>query len=123
MCLSITDLFDLLSQVLNKLVNNDGTLVQTGMEENEGADFTVDDLTLLKEIFLSLEKAVDDIVLPNALGGGGETFTGGYIFTLLEKANVSKTIKTLFCIATNRLIVFFFLFFQKTNSSDNDGKC
>lgn len=59
------------------------------MDENEGADFTVDDLTLLKEIFLSLEKAVDDVVLPNALGGG-ETFTGGYIFELLGKANVCK---------------------------------
>lgn len=92
--------------MLNKLVNNDGTLVQTGMEENEGSDFTVDDLTLLKEIFLSLEKAVDDIVLPNALAGGGETFTGGYIFTLLEKANVSKTIKTLFGITVNCSIFF-----------------
>ncbi|XP_031629001.1 regulator of telomere elongation helicase 1 homolog [Contarinia nasturtii] len=77
------------SHILNKMVNNDGSLAQigSGMEEN-APDFTVDDLTLLKEIFLNLEKTVDEIKLPNALNG--ETFTGGYIFSLLEKANITQ---------------------------------
>lgn len=69
------------------MVNNDGSIVQNDMENNDAPDFTVDDLTLLKEIFLALEKTVDEVNLPNALEG--QTFTGGYIFTLLEKANVS----------------------------------
>lgn len=71
------------------MVNNDGSLIQntTNAENSDAPDFTVDDLTLLKEMLLSLEKAVDEINLPN-LGPSGETFTGGYIFSLLEKANV-----------------------------------
>lgn len=71
------------------MVNGDGSIIQnsSGMENNEVSDFTVDDLTLLKDIFLSFEKAVDDIKLPKL---DGETFTGGYIFSLLEKANVKS---------------------------------
>lgn len=72
------------------MVNNDGSLVQNGagMENNDAPDFTVDDLTLLKEILLNFEKTIDAIILPNPLNG--ETFTGGYIFSLLEKANVNN---------------------------------
>lgn len=86
-CLNMFSMF--IQQVLNKLVNSDGSLAQIGadMENNDAPDFTVDDLTLLKEIFLALEKTVDEVNLPNAMAG--ETFTGGYIFSLLEKANVS----------------------------------
>lgn len=71
-------------------MNNDGSLVQTGadLENNDTPDFTVDDLALLKELFLAFEKTVDEVKLPNALAG--ETFTGGYIFSLLEKANVRQ---------------------------------
>lgn len=70
------------------------------MENDDAPDFTVDDLALLKELFLAFEKTVDEVKLPNALAG--ETFTGGYIFSLLEKANVRifflqrKPIKTCF---------------------------
>lgn len=72
----------------------DGSLVQNpnANENEETPDFTADDLALLKEMLLSLEKAVDEINLPN-LSIGGETFTGGYIFSLLEKANVSSGLK------------------------------
>lgn len=74
------------------MVNGDGSLANIGadMENNDAPDFTVDDLTLLKELFLGLEKTVDEVNLPNTMAGAGETFTGGYIFSLLEKANVRK---------------------------------
>lgn len=77
-------------QILNKMVSNDGSIVQngSGMEGTDAPDFTVDDLSLLKEIFLSLEKTIDEVNLSNAMAG--ETFPGGYIFSLLEKANVSN---------------------------------
>lgn len=52
-------------------------------------DFTMDDLVLLKEMLLNLEKAVDEIKVSNPAPGMGETFEGGYMFGLLEKANVS----------------------------------
>lgn len=76
------------------MINEDGSLVQNpnANENEETPDFTADDLALLKEMLLSLEKAVDEINLPN-LSIGGETFTGGYIFSLLEKANVSSGLK------------------------------
>lgn len=76
------------------MVNNDGSLVQNDMENSDTPDFTVDDVTLLKEILLSLEKTVDEVNLPNPFNG--ETFTGGYIFSLLEKANVSRCLRLLF---------------------------
>lgn len=69
------------------MVNNDGSLLQNDADNNDAPDFTVEDITLLKEILLALEKTVDEINLPNPFNG--ETFTGGHIFTLLEKANVS----------------------------------
>ena len=50
-------------------------------------DFTIDDLVLLKEMLLALEKAIDNIEvkIPDA----GETFSGSYIFDLLALANVN----------------------------------
>lgn len=48
-------------------------------------DFTPEDLCLLKSIFLAFEKAIDEITLKK---NDGETFPGGYIFELMEKAEV-----------------------------------
>lgn len=53
----------------------------------EGAqpkDFTCDDLCILKEIMLALEKAIDEI----KIGAEGTTYPGGYIFELLGKAEI-----------------------------------
>lgn len=72
------------------MVNNDGSIAGApqSLDNDEAPDFTVDDLTFLKETFLTLEKAVDDISIPNPVSNEGTTFPGGYIFELLEKANV-----------------------------------
>lgn len=72
------------------MIDNNGSLLEGQVmpsDNDEAPDFTVDDLALLKEIFLSLEKVVDEIQIANPFEGG-QTFEGGYIFTLLEKANV-----------------------------------
>lgn len=53
-------------------------------------DFTIDDLALLKEMLLQLEKTVDSI--PVMFSQGGNTFPGTYIFEIFEKANVSVTV-------------------------------
>lgn len=75
------------------MINEDGSLIQNPntMEDEDSSDFTADDLVKLKTKLLDLEKAIDEIQLPN-LAAGGETFNGGYIFSLLEKANVRKTV-------------------------------
>lgn len=49
-------------------------------------DFAIEDLVLLKEMLLNLEKALDEIVVHNNLVG--ETFSGAFIFEFLAKANV-----------------------------------
>lgn len=53
----------------------------------EPKDFTLDDLALLKEMLLDLEKAIDNIMVMDKVEGA--TFPAGYIFDLLGKANVS----------------------------------
>lgn len=47
-------------------------------------DFTPDDLCVLKQTLLDLEKAIDDI----QIGPEGKTFDGTYIFELLGKVGV-----------------------------------
>lgn len=49
-------------------------------------DFSAEDLCILKAMFLELEKAVDSIVITKR--EEGETYPGGYIFEILEKADV-----------------------------------
>ncbi|XP_001653621.2 regulator of telomere elongation helicase 1 homolog [Aedes aegypti] len=51
-------------------------------------DFTIDDLALLKEMLLQLEKTVDSI--PVMFSQGGNTFPGTYIFEIFEKANIKE---------------------------------
>lgn len=50
-------------------------------------DFTGEDLCLLKTMFLEIEKTIDKIEIKNMTDG--ETLPGGYIFDLLQSADVS----------------------------------
>uniref|UniRef100_A0A1B0F9W0 Helicase ATP-binding domain-containing protein n=1 Tax=Glossina morsitans morsitans TaxID=37546 RepID=A0A1B0F9W0_GLOMM len=60
--------------------------------EDESKDFTLDDLTLLKEMLLELEKAIDEIAVENKIEG--VTLPASYIYDLLGKANLNyKTSK------------------------------
>ncbi|KAJ8723007.1 hypothetical protein PYW07_004187 [Mythimna separata] len=52
--------------------------------DNQPKDFTCDDLCVLKEMMLALEKAIDEI----SVGNEGSTYPGGYIFELLSKAEI-----------------------------------
>lgn len=56
-------------------------------ENTAQKDFTVEDLCILKAMFLELEKAIDSIELKNYTEG--DTFPGGFIFELLEKIEVT----------------------------------
>lgn len=82
-------------QILTPMASGDSSLPVP--ENDETPDFTIEDLTLLKQIFLSLEKAIDEIQIKTP--GGGDTFQGGYIFGLLEKANVR--IPYMYILSTN----------------------
>ncbi|XP_068158803.1 regulator of telomere elongation helicase 1 homolog [Drosophila tropicalis] len=52
---------------------------------DEPKDFTLDDLTLLKEMLLELEKAIDGVVVDNL--SEGTTYPASYMYELLAKAN------------------------------------
>lgn len=65
------------------------------IETEDKKDFTIDDLAVLKEDLLSLEKAVDAIGLKNTKDQEGATFEGSYIFELLEQANVNSAVISL----------------------------
>lgn len=52
--------------------------------ETQPKDFTCDDLCILKEMMLALEKVIDEI----HVGTEGTTYPGGYIFELLGKAEI-----------------------------------
>ncbi|XP_047352606.1 regulator of telomere elongation helicase 1 homolog [Vespa velutina] len=54
---------------------------------NVQKDFTPEDLCILKTMFLTLEKAIDDIKITKQ--DEGETFPGGYIFELFGKAELT----------------------------------
>ncbi|XP_055531532.1 regulator of telomere elongation helicase 1 homolog [Wyeomyia smithii] len=57
-------------------------------EDDEGKkDFTIDDLALLKEMMLALEKAVDNV--PMMFSQNEVTLPGTYIFDVLNKANIN----------------------------------
>ncbi|KAL9696154.1 hypothetical protein quinque_015439 [Culex quinquefasciatus] len=57
-------------------------------DDDAKKDFTIDDLALLKEMLLSLEKTVDEI--PVMFSQGGSTQPGTYIFEIFEKANIKE---------------------------------
>lgn len=61
------------------------------VEKSAGRDFNVEELAMLKTIFLAIEKAIDDLELQ----GQSKTFPGSYIFRILDKADVSISTKLL----------------------------
>lgn len=69
------------------------TTVMKKMEENasftsgEDMDFTPEDLILLKNMLLNLEKEIDNIPITNTREGS--TYDGKYIFEVFGKAGVS----------------------------------
>lgn len=95
------------SSVLVPMIENGGSMpLSMNAGNDEEKDFTTDDLVLLKEIFLNLEKVIDEIPMKSSLPGSGETFEGGFIFALLEKANVSWNIHVLYPIQSFDVQIF-----------------
>nr|XP_053647148.1 LOW QUALITY PROTEIN: regulator of telomere elongation helicase 1 homolog [Cherax quadricarinatus] len=80
---------DEVTQVMKKLqdISEGSDIAANASSQGLPDDFSPDDLYTLKALFLELEKAVDDIVLPT--DGSGSTFPGSYMFDLLEKADIT----------------------------------
>ncbi|XP_053624650.1 regulator of telomere elongation helicase 1 homolog [Plodia interpunctella] len=75
---------DEITHVMRSFSENSEEQMDMSLDNNQPKDFTCDDLCVLKEIMLAFEKAIDEI----NVGPEGSTFTGGYIFDLLAKAEI-----------------------------------
>lgn len=80
----IASCIDDLTHVMKDMTKNSDIGLETGNDVKR--DFTIDDLALLKEMLLNLEKTVDEVEVPKPQDGA--TFPGSYMFELLKKANV-----------------------------------
>uniref|UniRef100_A0A1A9WGJ1 Regulator of telomere elongation helicase 1 homolog n=1 Tax=Glossina brevipalpis TaxID=37001 RepID=A0A1A9WGJ1_9MUSC len=80
--------------------------------EDESKDFTLDDLTLLKEMLLELEKAIDDIEVENKVEG--VTLPASYIYELFGKANLNYGTSKLVIALLEKLVQFLAVQSQST---------
>ncbi|XP_026761253.2 regulator of telomere elongation helicase 1 homolog [Galleria mellonella] len=75
---------DEITHVMRSFSENSEDQMEATVENSQAKDFTCDDLCVLKEMMLALEKAIDEI----NVGSEGATYPGGFIFELLSKAEI-----------------------------------
>ncbi|CAK1552678.1 unnamed protein product [Leptosia nina] len=75
---------DEITHVMKSFVESSEENLDSTLDTNQPKDFTCDDLCILKEMMLTLEKAIDEIEVQNE----GSTYPGAYIFELLAKAEI-----------------------------------
>lgn len=75
---------DEITYIMRSFVEGGDDQLDMTLDSNQAKDFTCDDLCILKEMMLALEKAVDEITI----GSDGTTYPGGFIFELLDKAEI-----------------------------------
>ncbi|XP_050665196.1 regulator of telomere elongation helicase 1 homolog [Leptidea sinapis] len=75
---------DEITHVMRSFSDNTEENLDITMDTNQPKDFSCDDLCVLKEMMLELEKAIDTIEVASE----GSTFPGGFIFELLAKAEI-----------------------------------
>lgn len=73
-----------ITHVMRSFSENTEDQLDATVDSNQPKDFTCEDLCVLKEMMLELEKAIDEI----NVGSEGSTFPGGFIFELLSKAEI-----------------------------------
>ncbi|XP_038215340.1 regulator of telomere elongation helicase 1 homolog [Zerene cesonia] len=75
---------DEITHIMRSFAEGGEENLDSTVDANQPKDFTCEDLCVLKEIMLALEKAVDEI----EVGTDGSTYPGGFIFELLAKAEI-----------------------------------
>ncbi|XP_044748061.1 regulator of telomere elongation helicase 1 homolog isoform X2 [Coccinella septempunctata] len=73
-------------------------------DENTSRDFSADDLIILKQILLDLEKELDAITLSK--NPEGTTFGGNFIFELLTKAGIKQENHQIIIVLLEKLVEF-----------------
>lgn len=75
---------DEITHVMKSFIEGSEDQIDTSLDNNQPKDFACDDLCILKEMMLAFEKAIDEI----SVGSEGSTYPGGFIFELLDKAEI-----------------------------------
>lgn len=75
---------DELTSVMRTFSDTAEEMVDLSIDGNQPKDFTCEDVCVLKEMMLALEKAIDEVNVSSE----GTTFPGGFIFELLSKAEI-----------------------------------
>ncbi|KAG6462174.1 hypothetical protein O3G_MSEX013091 [Manduca sexta] len=75
---------DEITHVMRSFSEASDEQIDMTVDNSQPKDFTCDDLCVLKEMMLALEKAIDEITI----GKEGSTYPGGFIFELLSKAEI-----------------------------------
>lgn len=75
---------DEITHVMKSFIEGSEDQIDASLDNNQPKDFTCDDLCILKEMMLAFEKAIDEI----SVGSEGSTYPGGFIFELLDKAEI-----------------------------------
>ena len=95
---------DEVTQVMKKFRDNtEDVLFDFNSSSSSPKDFTLDDLCILKAIFLELEKALDAVKLS---GPDGNTFPGEFMLELLAKADLSPGKKDVIIDLLDRVIQY-----------------
>ncbi|XP_054004616.1 regulator of telomere elongation helicase 1 homolog [Hylaeus anthracinus] len=97
----INEITAVMEEMANDVTNNDFLMENSG---NVQKDFTADDLCILKAMFLELEKAIDSIKIVKR--DEGDTLPGGYIFELLEKAQLTHGKEQLVIEKLDKIILY-----------------
>ncbi|GBP43640.1 Regulator of telomere elongation helicase 1 homolog [Eumeta japonica] len=75
---------DEITHIMRSFVEGNEEQVDITLDNSQPKDFTCDDLCVLKEMLLALEKAIDEV----NVSSDGTTFPGQFIFELLSKAEI-----------------------------------
>lgn len=84
---------------------SENVVVDFNDDSEKKRDFTENELMLLKEMLLSLEKAIDDIPLRENANSEA-SFPGEFIFELLSKASISKDSSGLFTTLIDQIVQY-----------------
>uniref|UniRef100_A0A182QAZ7 Regulator of telomere elongation helicase 1 homolog n=1 Tax=Anopheles farauti TaxID=69004 RepID=A0A182QAZ7_9DIPT len=74
------------TSIIKSMTDTGGASTFDTDDDGDKKEFTLDDLCLLKEILLNVEKTIDE--LPS-VSNTGTTHPGNYIYSLLEKAHIT----------------------------------
>lgn len=89
-----------------KMFSSSETMFDFNDDSDKKRDFTENELMLLKEMLLKLEKVIDEIPLMKKKDSSEAAFPGEYIFEILSKASVTQDSQKLFAAVIESIVQY-----------------